>query len=106
MPVRWSALKVSEAMEMVEEQVNLAIPYLEQARIIAREARNIPNLPQYVDDVIGRVLLEIERAIGGSQSEPIGRLRAVIESVRKSIPHKALEAEEAKQGQGKQQALI
>ena len=49
MPVKWSALTVSEAMDMLEEFVNQAVEPLEQARIVAREARNIPNLPQYVD---------------------------------------------------------
>ena len=48
MPIKWSALKVSEAMDMVEEYIDQAVEPLEQARIVAQEARNIPNLPQYV----------------------------------------------------------
>jgi hypothetical protein len=43
MPVKWSALKVIEAMDMVEEYVGQAIEPLEQARTAAREARNIPR---------------------------------------------------------------
>ncbi len=46
MPVKWSALMVNEAMDMVEEYVNQAVEPLEQVRIIASEARDIPNLPQ------------------------------------------------------------
>ena len=49
MPIKWSPLKVAEAMDMLEDYVNQAVEPLEQARIVAREARNIPNLPQYVD---------------------------------------------------------
>ena len=55
MPVKWSALKVNEAMDMVEEFVDQVIEPLEQARIVAREARNIPNLPQYVDQHLLRI---------------------------------------------------
>jgi hypothetical protein len=106
MPIRWSALKVSEAMDMAEEFVNKAAEPLEQARIVVREARNIANLPKYVDDRLVRILGEIERAIGGSQWEPIGRLRSGIKAVRDSIPKEAKEEERAKLKNGTQQALV
>jgi hypothetical protein len=48
-PIRWSALRVSEAMDMVEEFVEKAAEPLECAKIVATEARKIPNLPQYID---------------------------------------------------------
>lgn len=106
MPIRWSALKVSEAMDMAEEFINQAAEPLEQAKLVAVEARNIANLPQYIDQDIARLISEIERAIGGSQWEPIGRLRATIESVRKSIPDGAVEAERDSARQGNQLALV
>ena len=46
MPIRWSALKVSEAADMIEEYINKAAEPLEQVRIVAREAGKIANLPQ------------------------------------------------------------
>ncbi len=46
MPIKWSALRVNEAMDMVEEFINQAAEPLEQAKIVANEARNIANLPQ------------------------------------------------------------
>jgi hypothetical protein len=49
MPIRWSALKVSEAADIMEEFVEKAAEPLEQVRIVAREARKIANLPQYGD---------------------------------------------------------
>jgi hypothetical protein len=67
MPVKWSALKVIEAMDMVEKYVGQAVEPLEKARISAREAKNIPNLPQYVDQYLVRIISEIDRTIGGSQ---------------------------------------
>ena len=106
MPIRWSALKVSEAADMIEEFINQAAEPLEQARIVAREARKIANLPQYIDQDFVRIISEIDRAIGGPCSEPVGRLRAGIEAVRKSIPNQALEDERATLKNGRQQALI
>ena len=106
MPIKWSALRVAEAMDMAEEFINQAAEPLEEAKLVAVEARNIANLPQYVDQDIARLISEIERAIGGSQWEPIGRLRATIESVRKSIPDGAIEAERDSARQGNQLALV
>jgi hypothetical protein len=106
MPVKWSALKVSEAMDMVEEFVDQAFEPLEQARIVATEARNIPNLPQYVDQYLVRIIGEIDRAIGGSQWEPVGRLKAGIQSVRDSLPEGAVEEERKRLESGNQLSLV
>ncbi len=106
MPIRWSALKVSEAMDMAEHYVNQAIPYLEQARIVATEARHIANLPGYVDDRVVRLISGIERAVGGGYYEPEGPIRSGIKAVRDAIPDGAVEDERAKLKNGTQQALI
>ena len=106
MPVKWSALRVNEAMDMVEEYVNQAVEPLEQARIVASEARNIPNLPQYVDQYLVRIIGEIDRAIGGSQWEPVGRLKAGIQSVRESLPDGAVEEERKRIENGSQLSLV
>ncbi len=106
MSVKWSALMVNEAMDMVEEYVNRAVEALEQARIVASEARNIPNLPQYVDQYLVRIIGEIDRAIGGSQWEPVGRLKAGIQSVRESLPDGAIEDEKKRLESGSQLSLV
>ena len=106
MPIKWSALKVNEAMVMVEEFVGQAIEPLEQARIVAQEARNFPNLPQYVDQHLLRIIGEINRAIGGSQWEPEGRLKAGIQSVRESLPDGAIDEERKRIESGSQLALV
>ena len=106
MPVKWSALRVNEAMDMVEEYVNQAVEPLEQARIVAREARNISNLPQYVDQYLVRIIGEIDRAIGGSQWEPEGRLKAGIQSVRDSLPDGAVDEEKKRLENGSQLSLV
>ena len=106
MPVKWSALKVSEAMDMVEEYVNQAVEPLEQARIVATEARNITNLPQYVDQYLLRIIGEIDRAIGGNQWEPVGRLKVGIQSVLESLPDGAVDEERKKLERGNQLSLV
>jgi hypothetical protein len=99
-PIRWSALKVSEAADKIEKLVNQAAPPLEQARVVAREALNLPNLPQYIEQDFNRIIGEIDRTIGGTRWEPIGRIRAGVESTRKDIPDGAIENErnDAKHG--------
>jgi len=106
MPIKWSPLMVSEAMDMVEEFVGQAVEPLEQARIVATEARNIPNLPQYVDQYLVRIIGEIDRAIGGSQWEPDGRLKAGIQSARESLPDGAVKDEKKKLESGSQLSLV
>jgi len=106
MPVKWSALIVNEAMDMVEEYVDQVVEPLEQARIVAREARNIPNLPQYVDQHLLRIIGEIDRAIGGSQWEPDGRLKTGIQSVRESLPDGAVDEEKKRLENGSQLSLV
>lgn len=44
MPIRWSAVKVSQAIDQVEAKLAEAQPFLDQAYAIAQEARSIPNL--------------------------------------------------------------
>jgi len=97
---------VNEALDMVEEYVDQVVEPLEQARIVASEARNIPNLPQYVDQYLVRIIGEIDRVIGGSHWEPVGRLKAGIQSVRESLPDGAADEEKKRLESGSQLALV
>ena len=74
----------SEAMDRVEEIVNQAAEPLEQAKIVASEARNINNLPQYLDQRLVRLIMDIER---------IDYIRNSISAVRNDLPHGAAEEE-------------
>ncbi|MBM3157747.1 MAG: hypothetical protein FJ004_10775 [Chloroflexi bacterium] len=110
MPIKWNALMVSEAMDMVEEYVNQAIEPMEQAKLVATEARKIPNLPGYIDQHLVRLISEIERITGGvmswNQQHYSGNVRAVITSVRESIPSGTVESERQKANSGKQLSLV
>ena len=106
MPIRWSALKVSEAAAMIEEYLNRAVEPLEQAVIVAREARKIDNLPQYVDQDFTQVIGKIEDCLGGTQFRPVGWFKAVVEHIRKDIPSDAVKADQATLKYGSQQPLV
>ena len=97
MPIKWSALMISEAMDMVEEFVNQAGDPLEQAKIVANEARKIPKLPQYLDQRLVRLVCDIER---------IDYIKSSINAVRKDLPDGAIEAEKQSISHGKQPALV
>ena len=106
MPIRWSALKVSEAADKIEEHFNQAVEPLEQARIVAREAMKLDNLPEYMSQHFSRIIGEIDRAIGGSQWEPVGRIRAGVESIRKDLPEGAVKGERESAKHGTTNSLI
>ena len=97
MPIKWSSVQVSEAMDMAEEFVNQAAEPLEQAKIVAREARNIAHLPGYLDQRLVRLMGDIER---------IDYIKRSIEAVRKDIPDGAIEAGQARARHGSTQALM
>ncbi|MBM3120214.1 MAG: hypothetical protein FJ006_11855 [Chloroflexi bacterium] len=96
MPIKWSALQVSHAMDEVEHQLSLAEVFLDEAKAKAREARNIASLPAYVDDRLVRLITEIER---------IDHIKIAIKSVRNAIPKGAIQAEQEQRKAGIQQSL-
>ena len=97
MPIKWSAAKVSKAMDEVEAQISLAEQFFAEARQKANKARNIPNLPQYIDHRLIGLVEEINR---------IDRIEDRIESIRRDIPDGAIEAEQAQAKYGSQQSLV
>ena len=97
MPIKWSALRVSEAMDMVEEYISQADEPLEQAKIVANEARNIASLPQYLDQRLVQLIINIER---------IDYIKSSIEAVRRDLPDEAIEAEKKSESHGRQPALV
>jgi len=98
MPIKWSAVRVSEAMDEVELQLTCAQPFIDQALAKVQEARRIPNLAGYMDDRLARVEWDIK--------EKFGRIKVGVESVRKSIPEGAIEEEREAGKHGTTQSLI
>ena len=56
MAIKWSAVKVSEAMDEVEQQVLLADQFIAEAKTKAEAAKRIGNLPQYMEHRISRLI--------------------------------------------------
>ena len=97
MPIKWSAVKVSKAMDEVEAQVILADPFIAEAKARAKEAKKIANLPQYIEQRINRLIDQFDR---------MEYIKGAIESVRKDIPDGAIEAEQECTKHGSTQSLI
>jgi len=97
MPIKWSAVRVSEAMDEVERQINLADAFLAEAKAKAEAARRIDGLPQYIGQRLIRLIGDIER---------IDSVRSDIDAVHKSIPDGAIEAEQEHLKKGSQRPLI
>jgi hypothetical protein len=109
-PIKWSALKVSEAADKIEELINQAAEPLEQARIVAQEARKIDNLPQYVGQGLNSILAEIERVTGGevswSKEHQDGSIKRAIDRLRDDIPKDAIQSDQASQKYGSTQSFV
>ena len=97
MPIKWSALRVSEAMDMVEEFISQTVEPLDHAKIVTNEARNIVNLPQYLDQRLVRLIIDIER---------IDYIRNSIKAVRDDLPDEAIESEKKSASHGRQPVLV
>ena len=97
MPIKWSAVQVSEAMDAVEREINLADAFLSEAKAKVEAARKIADLPQYIDQRLIHLICDIER---------IDNVRNAVEVVRKPIPDGAIGAEREHLKNGSQQSLI
>jgi hypothetical protein len=97
---------VMEAADTIEKHIDTAVEPLECAREVARAALGIPNLPGYVGQRFSGLLGEIGRTIGGTPAEPVGQLRARLQSIRDSVPKDDLEAEKKASSYGNKVGLI
>ncbi len=97
MAIRWNANKVSEALDEVEKQINLADAFFEEAEKKAQEARNITNLPGYLDDRLVRILSQLGR---------MDNVKSAIESARDAIPKGEIETWRKRESMGSTASLF
>ena len=97
MAIKWSAVKVSEAMDGVEQQVLLADQFIAEAKTKAQEAKGISNLPQYMEQRLNRLTDQLDR---------MEYIKGAITAIRNDIPDGAIEAEQAQGKYGSQQSLV
>src|SRR4030042_5792080 len=81
-PIRWNAKRVKESTDMLEEALKKAVEPLEEARLIAREALNIPELPLYIGQNFMTLIGKIDDSIGGSSFSPEGWIDRSIKIIR------------------------
>lgn len=84
-------------MDAVEKQVSLGEAFFIEAKAKAEAARNIANLPEYMDDRLRRLISDIER---------IDYVKGAIQATRNAIPDGAMEAERERTRHGNTQSLI
>ncbi len=84
MPIQWSAVRVNDAMDMIELLYKEAKDPLDQASLLVEQAKEFENLPEYMLQRLSRLDFAIERM------DDIGR---AIESVRRDIHYGAIEKE-------------
>ena len=97
MPIKWSAVKVSEALDEVEQQVMLADQFVAEARVKVAQALKIDNLADYIGQKISRLDDQLQR---------LGNIKGAITRVREDIPDGAIEAERRQTKHGSTQSLM
>ena len=86
MPVKWSALELSQSLDEVEAELAQAKPFIDRAMAKMREIRSLPHLPQYMNERLMRLDYEIEQKLWL-------RIADAIKGIRNRIPEGAIEAE-------------
>ncbi len=109
MPIKWSAVKVVEAMEKVKIQADQVIEPLKLAKVAVEQAQKIDHLPEYMKQHLRALAGEIERVTGGKDwhgDEAPGNIHRSVERVLDDIPEDAIDREEMRTKDGRQQTLI
>jgi hypothetical protein len=98
MPIKWSAIRISQNVDEVEELMNSIKPTLWRIREKAEELRRIPNLPGYIDQPAATMTFKVDNFNT--------YMKGYIERVRNLIPKEALEEERKAMEYGSQQSII
>jgi len=96
--IKWSAVKVSEKVDEVEELMKSIRPTLWRIRQKTEELKGIPNLPGYIDQPTNTMF--------GKVANFNEYMKSSIERIRYLIPKEALEEERKALEYGSQQSLI
>ena len=97
MPIKWSATKVSEAMDEVEAQVLLGDQFIAEAKTKVEAAKKLPNLPQYMEQRFSRLIDQLNR---------MEYIKSAIKTIRDDIPDGAVEVEQESTKHGSTQSLM
>jgi len=95
--IKWSALKVSEAMDEAGGFIKEADTPLGLAKLVVTEARKIPDLPQYMDVRLISLISQIDR---------MDKIKSVLKSIRDDIPQADLDEQRKQAEYGTQQSIL
>jgi len=98
MPIRWSAVRVNEAVGDIEELTKSIGATLWHIREKAQELRQIPSLPGYIDQPTATMTVKVDNFNT--------YIKGYIQRIRDHIPKEALEEERKAMEYGSQQSLI
>jgi len=98
MPIKWSAVRVSDNVDEIEELMNSIRPTLWRIREKAEELRRIPNLPGYIDQPAATMTFKVDN-FNDYMKGYVGRIRNL-------IPADALKKGQETQEYGSQQSLV
>jgi hypothetical protein len=99
MPVKWNALKVAEAADMIEALVYECKTPLEQITIIVKEALEIPDLPQYISSrliAIHALATNITGHVSANGTQTPGSFERALDLLREDIPKTKLAVDKQK----------
>jgi hypothetical protein len=88
---------INEAMDMVEGLVSNAVELLEQANIVANEAKKVADIPRYLDERLNCLIIDIER---------IDCARSDIKAVRESLAGGGVKDERKRRERSHQPSLV
>jgi hypothetical protein len=98
MPIKWSALRVSQNANEIEELMSFIRPTLWRIREKAEELRRLPSLPGYIDQPAANMTFKVENFNN--------YMKGYVERIRSLIPKEALEEERKAMEYGSQQSII
>ena len=98
MPIKWSAVRVSDNVDEIEELMSSIRPTLWRIREKAEELRRIPNLPGYIDQPAATMTFKVDNFND--------YMKGYVERIRNLIPADALKKEQKTQEYGSQQSLV
>ena len=98
MPIKWSALRVSENVDEIEELMNSIKPTLWRIREKAEELRRVPNLPGYIDQPTATMTFKVDNFND--------YMKGYCQRIRDHIPQDALKEERKALEYGSTQSLI
>lgn len=104
MAIRWSAKSVDDYLAQMEKELDKIVKPFARVRELCRQAEQVPNLPQYMQQFICSIRHDCNSAIGRDEKDataywPLGhgRYKEDIRRVRSHIPQEDLAKEKARQ---------